>query len=406
MMSLNLRSLFIFITISTILLSNKQSNEIIKERKNTQNELKKINNQIKQISNLKQKVTENQISTTNMLIMIEKKISLTEKLIRSYEREEKIINKNIKEISKNINLNDNTLNKLKDDLSLMINHIYKMGKNNLITTIFESDNWNQFIYKAKYLASISKVEKDKKRAIINTQTQLNKNKLDLEKSLDKKLILKKKKLIEKNNLANNKKKKNVFLEKLEKEKITLDKKLKEKSILADQMEKIIVKLLNDEKAAIRREQSLAKKRSQKNKNISGNFSKMKGKLNWPVNNSRVINKFGKNKTTLGAVIDNAGIDILTTKNNQVFAVLDGVVSMITFIRGFGNIIIIDHGDKFSTVYAMVENIQVSENEYVNEGSIIARVSTYEKNSKRGILHFEVWGNQKKLNPESWLKRKK
>ena len=165
-------------------------------------------------------------------------------------------------------------------------------------------------------------------------------------------------------------------------------------------------LLKDEKSAIKREQSLAKKRAQKNKNISGNFSKMKGKLDWPVKNPRVINTFGKNKTPLGTVIENAGIDITTNKNNQVVAVLDGVVSMVTFIRGFGNIIIIDHGDKFSTVYAMVESIQVTENEYVNEGNVIAKVSTYEKNRKKGILHFEVWGNQKKLNPQSWLKKRK
>jgi len=404
-MTLFSRILCIFLLIS-IPLSNKKSNEIIKERKNTQNELKKLNNQIKKITTQKQKLTKNQISTTNMLIMIEKKISLTEKLIRSYDREEKIMNKNIEEISRNIKANDNTLKKLKLDLASMINHIYKNGRNNIITTIIESDDWSEFIYKTKYLTAISKIEKEKKRTIINTQTMLSKDKLSLEKSLDKKLSLKKKKLIEKNNLANDKKKKNVFLKKIEKEKESLDKELKEKSLLAKGMEKIIVKLLKDEKAAIRREQSLAKKRSQKNKKISGNFSKMKGKLQWPVNNPRVISNFGKNKTSLGTVIDNAGIDITTNKNNQVVSVLDGMVSMVTFIRGFGNIVIIDHGDKFSTVYAMVENIQVSENEYVNEGSIIARVSTYEKNPKKGILHFEVWGNQKKLNPKRWLKKRK
>ena len=131
---------------------------------------------------------------------------------------------------------------------------------------------------------------------------------------------------------------------------------------------------------------------------------MKGNLKWPVSNPRVINRFGNNKTPLGTVIENAGIDITTNKNNQVVSVLDGVVSMVTFIRGFGNIIIIDHGDKFSTVYAMVENIQVRENEYVGEGTIIAKVGTYDKNSKKGILHFEVWGNQKKQNPEHWLIR--
>ena len=83
------------------------------------------------------------------------------------------------------------------------------------------------------------------------------------------------------------------------------------------------------------------------------------------------------------------------------SVLDGVVSTITYIRGHGNIVIIDHGGGFSTVYAHIEKIKVSENEYVQMGNSIATVAVPAAGSI-AKLHFEVWGNQEKLNPEKWL----
>jgi len=81
--------------------------------------------------------------------------------------------------------------------------------------------------------------------------------------------------------------------------------------------------------------------------------------------------------------------------------LDGVVSTITFIRGHGNIVIIDHGGGFSTVYAHIDKINVIENEYVQIGDEFAVIASPNSGST-AKLHFEVWGNQKKLNPVKWL----
>ena len=106
----------------------------------------------------------------------------------------------------------------------------------------------------------------------------------------------------------------------------------------------------------------------------------------------------------GVVIENVGVDIRATSGTPVQSVLDGVVSTVTYIRGHGNIIIIDHGGGFSTVYAQIDNISVHENEYIQMGNTIASVAILEENTQ-AILHFEIWGNQKILNPEHWLIRR-
>ena len=128
----------------------------------------------------------------------------------------------------------------------------------------------------------------------------------------------------------------------------------------------------------------------------GNFNAMKGKLPWPIKGT-IVSKFGNKKNQkLKTITENLGIDIKGSKNASVITVLDGVVSTITYIRGHGNVIIIDHGDGFNTVYANIKNISIEENQYVQAGMQIAEVNN------ELILHFEIWRNQKKTNPEKWL----
>ena len=76
---------------------------------------------------------------------------------------------------------------------------------------------------------------------------------------------------------------------------------------------------------------------------------------------------------------------------------------IRYIPTYGNIIIIDHGDEYSTVYANLDSIFINEDEYVASDTIIGTVSN--SGNKRRLLHFEIWKKDKKLNPESWLIKK-
>ena len=192
--------------------------------------------------------------------------------------------------------------------------------------------------------------------------------------------------------------------KIKKEKGQLEKSHSEKVRMITEMEALINKLYTDKKAMKKREEELARNRAAQNLATTGNFAKMKGKLTWPVQ-GRVIAKFGTTKNPeTGIIIENVGIDIKTQSGTDVKSILDGVVSTITYIRGHGNIIIIDHGGGFSTVYAQVANIQVNENEYIQAGDRLAKIAS-NGTSKNGKLHFEVWGNQQKLNPEHWLSKK-
>lgn len=79
------------------------------------------------------------------------------------------------------------------------------------------------------------------------------------------------------------------------------------------------------------------------------------------------------------------------------------MTTITYIRGYGNTIIIDHGGGYYTVYTHIMDVEVDEGGYVQALDTIARVG--DSGSLDGAkLHFEIWGNKQKLNPELWLRK--
>ena len=81
--------------------------------------------------------------------------------------------------------------------------------------------------------------------------------------------------------------------------------------MISQIKNLIKQLYADKKETKKREEELAKIRTQKNKATSGNFAKMKGKLNWPVK-GKVVGKFGNVRNEkLNTITENLGIDILT-----------------------------------------------------------------------------------------------
>ena len=107
---------------------------------------------------------------------------------------------------------------------------------------------------------------------------------------------------------------------------------------------------------------------------------------------------------LKTTTENTGIDIKGQPGSQIKSVLGGVVTTITFLRGFGTTIIIDHGSGFFTVYSHVANFEVTEDSQVRSGDVIAYMG--DSGSINGSqLHFEIWGQGKKLNPEDWLRNK-
>ena len=382
----------------------KSSKEIQRDIDSRKSDLQSLRNEIKDIEERLHLKNKDAISSTEILLNLENKISLTEKLIRSLNKEERYISELIQKTEQQIWKMEALLSKLKNQLTQRLQYLYVHGRPTILETVLLAEDWNNAIYRIKYLDVLAVHEKKLRKQMKQTLAELadEREKLIIERNRKTSLLNEKKR--EGSNLEQDKKERKKILSIIKRDKGKLEKSRSAKSQMIAEMEALIKKLYTDKDAMKKREEELARIRAEQNRATTGNFAKMKGRLAWPVQ-GRVIGKFGTTRNPdTGVVTENVGVDIRVISGTVVKSVLDGVVSTITYIRGHGNIIIIDHGGGFSTVYAQIDNITVHENEYVQMDNPIASVANPEENTP-AKLHFEVWGNQKKLNPEHWLIKK-
>lgn len=133
------------------------------------------------------------------------------------------------------------------------------------------------------------------------------------------------------------------------------------------------------------------------------FSDFKGLLMMPVK-GKITNLFGSYKNPKYNVMNfRSGIDISADKGEPIRSVFGGEVLYSNWFRGYGNMIIVDHGRKYYTVYAHLEEAFKSKGDIVETGEVIATVG--DSGSITGSkLYFEVRHHGKPLDPLQWLKK--
>jgi septal ring factor EnvC (AmiA/AmiB activator) len=129
----------------------------------------------------------------------------------------------------------------------------------------------------------------------------------------------------------------------------------------------------------------------------------KGLLIFPVK-GRLQNAYGPYRLPrLNIQAFRNGIDIAAEKGEPVRAVHAGTVLYASWFRAYGNIVVIDHGDHYYTVYAHLEDVFKSVDNRVEAGDVIATVGDSGAMGETG-LYFEIRHYDRPLDPLEWLKR--
>jgi septal ring factor EnvC (AmiA/AmiB activator) len=136
---------------------------------------------------------------------------------------------------------------------------------------------------------------------------------------------------------------------------------------------------------------------------AGDFAASEGKLPWPVR-GELVGRYGNEKhPKFGTVTFNSGIDIAAPLGTDVHSVAKGRVDHVSEDYGsYGEMLILNHGDGYYTLYAHLSAATVSRGQDVAAGQVIGRVG--DTGSLKGsILHFEVRKGRSALNPIAWLR---
>ena len=133
------------------------------------------------------------------------------------------------------------------------------------------------------------------------------------------------------------------------------------------------------------------------------FGALKGLLMMPVKGN-IVSFYGHYKDRkLKVTHFQSGIDIKADRGEPIRAVYSGKTLFSSWFKGFGNMIIIDHGDHYYTVYAHLEEQFKSKGDPVETGEVIATVGDTGSLTGTG-LHFEIRHHGKPINPLGWIKK--
>jgi septal ring factor EnvC (AmiA/AmiB activator) len=365
-----------------------------------QDNRKQLNKVQDQIISLRKEIAKTDIkasSTLEQIKVLDKEIALLTKSYILLNKEVELLSKKIDITRNQLQVNRRKLRSLKDQYLNRILHLYKYGKIQNIELLLNSGSINEALTRYKYLQFFNDQEKQVIQKI-NYRVENIQN-LEQQLSLDHQNQRQALKSKEKQQLKamSRKNEKKVMVERLRWNSQNLNKQLKSAEEEYQKLHEIIV--------ALERQRRIREESGETKQEIALNLKdirKNKGKLPWPVKGN-VIHKYGKQRDLkLKTTINNTGIDIKAKAGTEVKAVFIGLVSKVTYLSGFGNTVILDHGNGYYTVYAHLDEFFVEQDMVVNAGEVIGLVG--DSGSLEGSkLHFAVFANQTTENPQTWLR---
>ena len=146
-----------------------------------------------------------------------------------------------------------------------------------------------------------------------------------------------------------------------------------------------------------------KKKLPKTAVVQKGFPGQKGSLDPPVNGT-VISLFGqKIKGKFESSTISTGIDIRVKKGMEITAVYDGKVIHAGYLRGYGNLMILDHGKQYFSLLSRAADFYSKEGTKVAKGEIVGMTGDGDPLYGEGI-HFEIRKGSKPEDPLLWLKK--
>ncbi len=352
-----------------------------------QEEYKKIQKEIKEHREKLRRVQRHESSILSELERTNRELGLVEAELRKYREKLKENEREISRVESEISKNKKNIEQQKEWIKRKLRAMQRSRyPSEIVILLSGTDDLSLMMRKWKYLQYISSYE--------------NKLLLDYKKNLEglnlreRQLLALKAEIIKneakikasEEDLAKKKRDKEVILASVRNEKESYEKMLKEL------------------KEASKRLLEIIKKSEKDDKYYAKGFNSLKGRLPWPVE-GRVAIPYGSQKDPrFNTPVFRSGIFIQSGEDLYAKAVHTGKVVFAEWFKGYGQLMIVNHGDGYHTLYGSLSEIFSKVGDIINTGQIIGRVGNSGILDVPG-LYFELRYKGKPLDPLQWLKRK-
>lgn len=370
------------ISFSTPHLSPLEAADTKKELSEIQKELKAKKEQVKESIKKEKSVIEN-------IEDIEQSIKQKERELRNYDKRISLTRSEMQKLTEEIDALNNNLSSRQENLKERLMALYKQQYGGHALILISANDYQDLIKKSKYINMIAYYD----------------SKLINQFSIDIKEILSKKDKLESLN-ATLTSDKNLTLQTqkaLETDRSKKDKILSDIRSKRQSYEKKIEEL---EKASRKLREMLDNiKAKDLPAAIAGKgFAALKGHLPWPVN-GKVAIPFGKYKDTeFNITVYKNGIELQPENGEQPKAIAGGRVVYSDWFKGYGLLLIIDHGSGYHSLYGNLSEIFLNTGDILIAGTVVGKIGQSSiLNSP--ALYFEIRHKGKPVDPMEWLKGK-
>lgn len=365
--------------------SEKEIEKLIQGEKSELELLKKkIKKQAREISSMGKK--ESKILKTLGKLDIKKKIR--ERELKIYRWNIKMNKKEMDRISRKMKLTGKALSQQENRLGKRLRALYKEGKMFPLKVLFSAEDYGDLIQKMKYLRV--QMSHDS-RIFENYGKRLNELEDERKKLITAKVKLtsfESAALVKKNETDQEKNKKSKFLNKIKGKRIYFIQSRKELLKASENLNQLISRL--EKKRSAGEGLSLADK---------------KGRLHYPVR-GKIINRFGRVRDKqFGTHIINNGLNLKVKKGTDVYPIFHGSVLFADSLEGYGNLIIVGHGDNYHSLYGHLEKMYVQVGDYVREHQAIG-LSGDTGSLVGETLYLELRHKGQPIDPAPWMQAKR
>ncbi len=325
--------------------------------------------------------------------------SLDERLIR-YRQDHHEISKKVRkkdreigEITEQLGTMRASIQKRRDAILARLRVQYMEGRFGFVKALFAAGSYGDFHRRSQYLSAVS--QKDYEllsafRADLARMEQAEGQRAEaragmvvFKESIEKKLAA----------IRSLQKEKKVYFTKITQEKDSYTRAVEELERSASRVDSLLRELES-------RRRTLAMRPS----TVPALPRGAKGALPWPAD-GQVVSFFGRQKhPTFNTYVQRKGIEIRTTEGSFIHAVMSGTVVYADWLKGYGLVIILDHGNGFFSLYAHASKILAKVGERVAEGHPIGETGDTGMIGEN-TLYFELREGAEPVDPLHWLAKR-
>jgi septal ring factor EnvC (AmiA/AmiB activator) len=408
---MNIRRLtFLVICLLAAAASAAQS-QSAREISKKERELQKLRDEIRSFERKLTESEKRERTVLDRLDNMEEQVGLIRTLIKELVAEEKKLTGEVRSAKSSISDLEEQLSFLRSHYAGYVTSVYKNGRVYDLELLFSSKSVNQLSIRIEYLKRFSSQRAEDLKRILEKKDLLERQNEELQSALERERQLLSEKTREERSLRSKVSERKRMLSRIRTDQRTYTQELSRRTKAAQEIEQIIADLIEKERIRKEREAEARRKETASTATpprpatvTATALEQKRGKLRWPVSSGSLASRYGMQvHPVLRTVTQNAGIDISVKLGSDVVAVADGEVSILKFIPGFGNVLILDHSGGYRTVYAHLAEIDVIQSQIVREGDRIGRSGD---SIVGDVLHFELWKDRQSLNPELWLAKRR